>query len=149
MNSDLIAPCGMNCAICSAYLARKHDLKKQGVWRGYCAGCRPQGKNCALLKKRCERLSNGSAQFCFECAEYPCTSLKRLDKRYRENYHMSMLENLSFIKEQGIDAFLLEEKERWRCSKCGGTITCHGGLCYQCDLEDLKSRKKGRYKWQV
>jgi len=59
-----------------------------------------------------------------------------------------MLENLSFIKEQGIDKFLLKEEAKWRCPKCGGAITCHGGLCYQCDLEVLKSRKKGRYKWQ-
>ena len=28
---DLIAPCGMNCAICSGYLAYKNDVKNKGV----------------------------------------------------------------------------------------------------------------------
>jgi len=31
MEAALVAPCGMNCAICSAFLAREYDLKKQGI----------------------------------------------------------------------------------------------------------------------
>ncbi len=37
MEAILVAPCGMNCGICSAYLVGKYDLKKQGVNKGYCA----------------------------------------------------------------------------------------------------------------
>jgi hypothetical protein len=149
MEMTLIAPCGMNCAVCSAFLAQKYDLKKQGIMKSYCAGCRPRGKNCAFMRKSCERLGNGLVQYCFECTEYPCRRLKHLDKRYRTNYHMSMIENLDSIKEQGIEQFLKREEEKWRCPECGGTISCHGGLCFKCGVEKLKAKKKGRYKWEA
>jgi hypothetical protein len=149
METALIAPCGMNCAVCSAFLARKYDLKKHGIMGSYCAGCRPQGRNCAFMKKSCERLGNGIVEYCYECTEYPCRRLKHLDKRYRTNYHMSMIENLDSIKEQGVEQFLKREQEKWRCPECGGTISCHGGLCFKCGVEKLKAKKKGRYKWET
>jgi len=31
MNEELIAPCGMNCAVCSGYLAGQHDVKSMGI----------------------------------------------------------------------------------------------------------------------
>jgi hypothetical protein len=148
MEAVLIAPCGMNCAICAAYLAGKYNLKKQGINTGYCAGCRHRGKNCALLKRSCELLVKGKVQFCYECADGPCKRLKGLDRRYRKNYHMSMIENLYFIKEQGMVKFLMKEEKKWRCPKCGGFISCHSGLCFKCEVEKLKARGKGRYKWE-
>jgi hypothetical protein len=148
METELIAPCGMNCAICSAYLAQKYDLKKQGIRRIYCTGCRPHGKYCVFKQKNCKQAGNGLIQYCYECTAFPCRRLKQLDKRYRTNYRMSMIENLDFIKEQGIEKFLKKEKETWRCSECGGTISCHGGLCFKCGVEKLKAKKKGRYRWE-
>lgn len=148
MDAILVAPCGMNCGICAAYLAGKYDLKKQGINTGYCVGCRPRGKNCAFMKKSCVKLGEGLVKFCYECAEYPCRRLKHLDKRYRTNYHMSMIENLDFIKEQGIKKFLKKEEEKWQCQECGGVISCHGGLCFKCGVAKLKARGKGRYKWE-
>jgi hypothetical protein len=148
MQEILIAPCGMNCALCSSYLAREYDLKTQGIFRSYCAGCRPRGKNCAFMKKSCELLGKGLVKYCYECAEYPCRRLKHLDKRYRTFYHMSMIANLEYIKEHGMEMFLEKQEEKWRCPKCGGTVSCHGGLCFSCQVEKLKSRGKGRYKWE-
>ncbi len=146
MDEVLIAPCGMNCALCASYLAMKYDLKKQGFQKSYCAGCRPRGKNCAFMKKRCELLGKGLVKFCFECADFPCRRLKTLDKRYRTKYHMSMIENLVYIKENGIELFLNKEEEKWRCPECGGVISCHNGLCYGCSLGKLKANKK--YRWE-
>ena len=143
---DLVAPCGMNCAICSNYLARVHDLKKQGILKTYCTGCRPRAKQCAMLMKRCMLIRNGEIRFCSECMEYPCPPLKRLDDRYRHRYHMSMLKNLDAIREHGIEGFLQGEEDRWRCPDCGGTICCHNGICFDCGLERLKA-KRYRYRW--
>ena len=128
MNEELIAPCGMNCAVCAGYLARQYDLKSQGIMKGYCVGCRPRGKNCAFMKKRCERLGSGRVKYCYECAEYPCRNLKHLDKRYRTNYRMSMIENLEYIKKHGIETFLKKEEAKWRCPECGAVICCHNGI---------------------
>ena len=148
MHADLIAPCGMNCALCANYLAMKYDLKKQGLGMGYCPGCRPRGKNCIYMRKNCELMAKGRVTFCFECADYPCQKLKNLDKRYRTSYHLSMIANLDYIKTHGLDEFLQQQMQQWQCPECGGAISCHGGLCYRCELERLKARGKGRYKWE-
>ena len=147
MKEELIAPCGMNCAICSAYLARQHDLKRQGIMRSYCAGCRPRGKNCAFLKKKCDLLGKGQVEYCYECPDFPCRTLKHLDKRYRTNYRMSMIENLEFIRENGVEKLLEKEAGKWRCPNCGGVICCHNGICFECGLELLKAKKR-RYRWE-
>jgi hypothetical protein len=146
MEEILIAPCGMNCALCMSYLAKKNDLRQKGVKQSYCAGCRPRGKNCAFLKKSCEKLGEGLVKYCFECADFPCRRLKHLDERYRTNYGMSMIENLAYIKEKGIVNFLKSEEKKWQCPACGTTICCHNGLCYNCKPDESK---KVRKQWWV
>lgn len=146
MNEELIAPCGMNCGICSGYLAYKHDVKSKGIRMPYCLGCRPRDKKCAFLKKRCNLLLSGEVQYCYECSNYPCESLNHIDKRYRSLYRMSMIENLEFIKKNGINQFLEKEKERWKCPNCGGVISCHNGICFDCGLDILKN-KRNIYRW--
>jgi len=145
MEETLIAPCGMNCGVCISYLAMKHDLNKQGFSKTYCPGCLPHGKNCAVLKKECDLLTKGLVRFCYECRAFPCGRLKALDKRYRTKYHMSMVENLEFIRERGMESFLEKEDAKWRCPDCGGTICCHNGLCLNCGLDRLRQKKT--YRW--
>ncbi len=145
MEEKLIAPCGMNCGICISYLAGTNDLNKQGFNKSYCAGCLPRGKNCTFMKKQCDLLGKGLVRFCYECGDFPCSRLKALDKRYHTKYHMSMIDNLKFIKEQGIKSFLEKEEAKWRCSRCGRSICCHNGLCLNCDLATLHQNKK--YRW--
>jgi hypothetical protein len=146
MQQELIAPCGMNCALCTSYLALKNDLKNKGFGKTSCAGCRPRGKNCAFMKKHCRLLGDGLVRFCYECKEFPCQRLKNLDKRYSTFYHMSMIENLEYIREHGIERFLAREEEKWKCPECGKTICCHNGICYACGLEKLKA-KKHQCRW--
>lgn len=142
---ELIAPCGMNCSLCIAYQFKEKDLNKKGFHRTYCPGCIPRGKNCIHMADSCELLAKGSVRFCFECDSYPCKRLKVLDKRYRTKYHMSMIENLDFIKEHGSLVFLEKQEETWRCPDCGGVICCHNGLCLDCNIDKLISKKM--YRW--
>lgn len=103
MKKNLIAPCGMNCAVCSGYLREKNK----------CPGCQnnPTISYCQRCKiKLCEKRAGS---FCFDCKEFPCAKLKQLDKRYREKYEMSEIENLQFIKEKGMTEFLKQEEKRW------------------------------------
>ena len=127
IKSSLIAPCGMNCGICMAYLREK---KK-------CPGCRESNENksfsvvnCRI--KNCDELKKNNVKFCFTCKKFPCARIKHIDKRYRTKYNMSMIENLENIKKFGIRKFVNNEKIRWACSKCGGTICVHRGCCYSC-----------------
>jgi hypothetical protein len=147
MEAILIAPCGMDCGLCSSYLSLKNDLKRTGIMKTYCAGCRPRDKQCSFIKKRCQLVMSGELEYCYECSKFPCANLVRLDKRYNENFHMGMIENLNFIKENGVEEFLEKEKEKWRCPECGGVICCHNGICYSCELAKLKAKKK-MYQWE-
>ena len=146
MKTELIAPCGMNCALCSGYLALQHDVKSKGIRMPYCKGCRPRDKKCAFLKKRCNLLLNNEIQFCFECPDFPCERLKRLDKRYRTLFRMSMIENLQYIKQKGMATFLTTQEQQWQCPKCGDVICCHNGICFNCSLDQLQT-KKTLYRW--
>jgi hypothetical protein len=113
----------------------------------YCIGCRPRDKKCAFLKKRCEVLLTGQVDYCYECGDYPCEKLERLDKQYKAKYRMSMIENLDHIERNGISRFLEEQEEHWKCPECGGVICCHNGICFDCSLGKLKDRAK-LYRWE-
>ena len=137
MKRELIAPCGMNCSICKFHYREKNN----------CPGCRADDKDklkgcreCIIVN--CDEIKKNGSEFCFTCSVIPCKKLRNLDKRYRTKYHMSMLDNLGFIKENGVKPFLEKEKQKWKCPKCGGVITCHGGTCLTCGFEKFKNEKK-------
>ena len=48
----------------------------------------------------CEKRLSFPSGFCFEC-DKTCRRLQDLDKRYRTKYHMSMIDNLMYIREKG------------------------------------------------
>ncbi len=128
---ELIAPRGMNCSICSKYLAYVNNLK-----RSQCMGCRPRNKRCTYLFEKCtgiNKTSKSDAVFCFECSQYPCKEINRMDDRYRANYNMSLKSNLDNINKRGIDKFIKEQYKKYRCSKCGGLISIHNRKCFKCD----------------
>jgi hypothetical protein len=127
----LIAPCGMNCAICKAYLANKHEVPRQRGKVTWCIGCRPRGKNC-FIKRKCKTLTNNPTQFCYECNAVPCENVDRVDRRYRARYDMSMVENLKTIKAKGMIEFLKSQAEKYSCPNCGDVICVHDGKCYSC-----------------
>lgn len=126
---DLIAPCGMDCRLCYAYIRDKNA----------CDGCRGDDANkmvscLTCRKKNCEKLISGGFSYCYECDSYPCASLKGLDKRYRTKYSMSMLENLASIRQVGISAFVAEQDARWTCPKCGAMLCVHKPACVSCGI---------------
>jgi hypothetical protein len=99
-----------------------------------CSGCRGSNKGKPVTRleckiKNCDKLDS---EFCFNCEEFPCEKLKHLDKRYRTKYNMSMIVNLENIKNMGAQNFARNEKERWACPKCNGTICVHKGYCIKC-----------------
>ncbi len=133
MRIGLIAPCGMDCGICSGYLAYIHNIPKKRGKITHCRGCRARNKQCAFLKRDCTLLRENRIDFCFECDTFPCDRLGRIDERYKTKYGMSFIENLKFIKDKGIDNFLIKQNRNYECSRCGDTICIHNNKCYSCD----------------
>ncbi|MFA6524650.1 MAG: DUF3795 domain-containing protein [Patescibacteria group bacterium] len=126
LNSKLIAPCGMNCGICLGYLRKDNT----------CHGCRDMNRNKYCRKciiRNCAILKKNKWKFCSsKCQNYPCRRLKNLDTRYKTRYGMSMLENLQFIREQGIRKFVANEQIRWTCKKCHEVVCVHRPACLNC-----------------
>jgi len=129
MKDQLIAPCGMNCRLCSSYQKEKDR----------CKGCRNEADilyrtkgSSSCIIKNCPVIKSNKSGFCFECDKYPCKRLEQLDKRYRTKYHMSMIENLENIRKNGMDAFLQDEKKRWTCRECGSIVCVHKHACPKC-----------------
>lgn len=127
IRTTLIAPCGMNCRLCRAYIRDKNK----------CPGCRGddslKSKSCANCKiKNCEKIAKGNLKYCFGCDSFPCVKLNHLDNRYRTKYGMSMIDNLNNIRELGIRQFIKNEKEKWTCPDCGEIICVHKPQCLSC-----------------
>jgi hypothetical protein len=100
-----IAPCGMNCGVCRAYLREKNP----------CHGCTEADQNMPKTRVNCRlRVCDRRAgPFCCDCEEFPCKRLQHLDARYRVRYGMSEVENLECIRDHGLAAFLESERRRW------------------------------------
>jgi hypothetical protein len=131
--AHLVAPCGMDCGVCGAYLAHSHDVPRQRGVIAHCSGCRARGKRCAYLKGHCSALADGDVDFCFECADYACARLQHLDSRYRERYGMSLIENLDVVREAGVAALIDRQQARFACARCGRLRSVHNQKCYVCD----------------
>ena len=128
-DKTLIAPCGMNCGTCLAFLRDKNK----------CYGCRVDSagklKSRMLCKiKNCTLLAKTSSKFCYDCDIFPCNRLKQIDKRYRTKYNTSFIQNLLMIKESGMSAFLVFESARRSCPECGSVVSVHRNHCLACKL---------------
>lgn len=121
------SPCGMNCTICYKHLGKnpcpgcslEDDTKPE-----HCRQCRI--KACAIEK---------SVGYCFDCSLFPCKQIKVLDKSYRARYGISLIANSLIAKEQGIRTLMVQQKEMYTCSACGGIISLHDGDCIRCGAE--------------
>ncbi len=123
---NLIAPCGINCRLCRAYVRARNS----------CPGCRAgrvftseDGLHCSV---HCETLASGLVNYCFECGDFPCKRLLHLDKRYRTRYAASPLDNLASIQANGIRRFVQSENDKWACPRCGAVLCMHMPECLSC-----------------
>ncbi len=120
----LLAPCGMNCSICSGILRTKPIC-------GGCASEQPKPRSCehCVIKRCAQDKPDGT---CMTCPTMPCARLKRLDARYRSKYGMSMIGNLTFIREEGLPAWNEREFHKWQCPTCGNLLSAHKSTCLSC-----------------
>jgi hypothetical protein len=122
INTELFAPCGINCISCEKY-------------NNPCSGCliNDSGKTKSTLKckiKSC--FDNKKFKYCGRCSEFPCKLIKKHDKNFKKRHGISTLENAGRIKYMGINKMMVEDREKWICSKCGGITTYQKKKCSDC-----------------
>jgi len=112
----LVAACGIDCGNCSLNLCR-HDaaLLERLVQRGIprdrlpCAGCRDVKGTCPVINGTCETyecVMQRGVEFCYECAEFPCSKLCPSSQRADVLPHNLKVFNLCTIKRAGVEEFV-------------------------------------------
>jgi len=129
---NLAGPCGFYCGACRHYLARAKGLLKKKHLKHGCKGCRIQDKNCAWVKRDCALLRKKQVEFCFECSDFPCANLKKLNQRHIRDDNISLIDNLLRIKEIGVYKWIEEQEKKWKCPQCGGNICAMDKECCDC-----------------
>ena len=118
-----IAACGINCRTCYVY---QRAVKP-------CGGCNGGGYQPAHCVSCAIRVCGHSHGRCDTCSRNTfCVRLKRMDKRYREKYRLSLIANLERLREEGETTFMEAEYRKWTCPFCGGYLCVHQAECLHC-----------------
>lgn len=123
--ADLIAPCGVNCLACSAYLQAKNA----------CPGCRADAalmtrKSCRTCAKKACAAAQGLT-WCFECDRFPCPQLRAMSRRYAANYGIDLVQN-GRDGQTDMTAAAARMLADCTCPDCAGVIDRHRGVCSAC-----------------
>lgn len=146
---NLAAPCGLYCGACSIYVAgRRGDSKRldqiatgmaQYLGRPVevedlaCEGCLSevialQCRDCVL---RACAFGKGLTH-CAQCSDFPCQQIIAFNNDGMP-HHSEVLDNIQRQQVIGIDAWLEEQEERWRCPHCGCAVDWYASQCLDCD----------------
>ena len=132
-HAKMIAPCGLDCSVCIGALREESP----------CTGCwgpddtKPEFCSSQCKIATCTIRKTLPGGFCDECPQYPCTETMERENRYTNDYPLSEspMENVAFIRKEGMTAFLDRERTKWSCPSCGGTFCVHTGRCAACGAD--------------
>lgn len=125
IEEEYLAYCGINCLLCSAFHNKKNP----------CPGCRADKdltsrKSCVnCSRKKCGK--EKGVEWCFECEDFPCKKMKELSGRYSKKYNMELIQDGQEAKKD-LKSFLEKQRTDYKCSKCGGIVDIHNGICTDC-----------------
>jgi hypothetical protein len=126
---DTMGPCGVYCGACPSFGrtcngcgSEDRAQKRISKW-----GCR--------IRRCC--FDERDHDVCVQCDEFPCgTHHSRLSGSHpddpRFGYRHETVDNLRRVREIGVDAWLVEQDDRWRCPECGGRVTFYQYTCTDC-----------------
>ncbi|AXV37294.1 MAG: hypothetical protein CIT01_03310 [Methanobacterium sp. BRmetb2] len=128
---DEAAPCGVFCGACPSYkkscLGCGSDDRKQkrkSKW-----GCK--------IRKCC--FEDKNLNLCIDCDEFPCALIEKLKNSYpgeaRFKYRHEIYDNLKKIREIGVENWVEDQKNRFKCPKCNGPILWYKYKCKECGYE--------------
>lgn len=144
VNRELLAPCGLYCGVCGAYLATRTDNPKlrQGMAQVY--GCAPEDINCLgclsdVRYKHCEDCAiRDCAQSkgytgCHQCGEFPCDKIEALDAAFPDTpAGREVRRAIAAWRDLDDEAFAAAQEARWTCRSCGARLMRGQKICHQC-----------------
>jgi len=136
-NEFLVAPCGLYCGACTAYLSTKGIRAATGKAKGpamECDGCLGGGRlpahapKCAI--RECAEAKTKTRR-CSECEEFPCSRITDFNNDGML-HHSEVLENLRQLRADGIKEWTKHEEDRWSCPKCRTKLSWYDAECPEC-----------------
>lgn len=125
---DVIAPCGIYCDVCPSY-------------EKTCNGCGSVDPNQKRISKwsckiRMCCMDHQNLRYCYQCTDFPCKVLKKLQQSHPGNpkfsYRHEMLDNLDDLKRLGERQWIQLQKKKWTCPKCKGKLLFYANQCPTC-----------------
>ena len=147
----LATVCGLYCGACTIYRARLDNNQKRleeflktlssnypqlSVTLNdlYCDGCLAQGRLVSYCQycriRQCANDKPGVTR-CSDCSDFPCSFITDFNNDGLR-HHAEALKNLRRQQETGVEAWLKEEEERWRCPQCQAPVEWYAQTCFHC-----------------
>ena len=127
--------CGLYCGACSSILQKEKEEGNPELegWVGEfseepCSGCGAGEQQSCEFTACCRE---HQVLTCAFCPEFPCQKIK--DFSVDEwPHHLEVLDNLFRMKEIGVEAWLVEQRQKWLCPQCGTRTHWYGANCHKC-----------------
>jgi hypothetical protein len=147
-NRELVGICGIYCGSCPSYLAQVEndvaELEKRARDMGFtleevrCNGClsdkvMPTCVECRHGFRQCAR--EHEVTWCFQCADFPCQRLEDFKDVHIVDgisHHEHLIDELYYLREHGIEAWLEKREAESRCPQCGKRLYWCIRTCPDC-----------------
>ena len=114
MKESQYGPCGIYCGACGA---------------DDCGGCRSDRTDQYVEKCRFRTCTREKGlNFCYSCADYSCQDIHGF-MNDEWPHHWTMETNLEFIKKNGLEKWLENQKKEWSCQSCAKRIYWYQKEC--------------------
>jgi len=144
----LAAVCGTYCGACGLYRARRDNNPQhlvdliQTLFKDWqmpsdevdCDGCLAGGRlipYCLECKMRLCAAEKPGVTRCSDCPDFPCSIITSFNNDGWP-HHALVLEKLRRMQEIGLEAWLKEEEEQWRCPQCQTPVAWYTRTCFKC-----------------
>lgn len=147
----LVGRCGIYCGSCPIYRASHDNDEKTRFNLSFSTRCTLDQIKCEgcgtsdrfALSKGCiyRKCANGRGlESCGECKDFPCEALQYF---YDDgvNKVKEAPENAKRIKEIGIDKWLEEMDDKWRCKHCDSKLPSDAKSCRICGALVIRDTK--------
>jgi hypothetical protein len=142
-DKTLAAVCGLYCEACALFIATKEDpVRLKAMAARFqvseneieCHGCRSakRGPYCETCKMFTCAAGRG-IDFCGECADYPCTDLKKFQSE--RPHRIELWDDLEQIKTKGYIHWLKNIRENYTCPQCRSINSAYDLKCRKCGEE--------------
>ena len=144
IDKKLAAVCGLFCPACHVFIGTHEEPAKlelmsqhyqQPLEKMQCNGCRST-KRCFYCETVCTMAKCAeemNVDFCGNCAEYPCKTLKEFQAR--APHRIELWKSHARIKEAGWETWYVEMVELYSCPECRTINSAYDLKCRKCGNE--------------